>query len=70
MKVLKATQSQYEALNGYTIKASQLLFIKDKFNNWIVGKEVLTDPNFSEIHSQLTQLQEIDFVPKPAPPIG
>ena len=69
MKVLKATQSQYEALNGYTNKASQLLFIQDKFDNWIVGKEVLNDVNFSEIHSQLSQLIEIDFVPKETPPI-
>ena len=63
MKVLKATQSQYEALNGYTIKASQLLFIKDKFNNWIVGKEVLSDVNFLEIRTQLLELTEIDYIP-------
>jgi hypothetical protein len=66
IKVLKATQSQYEALNGYTNKASQLLFIQDKFNNWIVGKEVLNDVNFSEIKPQLLELSEIDFVPKEA----
>jgi len=64
MEVLKATQAQYEALNGYTNKASQLIFIQDKFNNWIVGKEVLSDPNFTEIHSQLSELEEIDFEPK------
>jgi hypothetical protein len=67
MKVLKATQSQYEALNGYTIKASQLLFIKDKFNNWIVGKEVLNDPNFEEIQNELSQLKEINYEPTPEP---
>ena len=64
MKVLKATQSQYEALNGYTNKASELLFIQDKFNNWIVGKEVLNDVNFLEIKPQLLELSEIDFIPK------
>jgi hypothetical protein len=64
IKVLKATQSQYEALNGYTNKASQLLFIQDKFNNWIVGKEVLNDVNFLEIKPQLLELTEIDFQPK------
>jgi hypothetical protein len=67
MKVLKATQTQYEALNGYTIKASQLLFIKDKFNNWIVGKEVLNDPNFEEIQNELSQLKEINYEPTPEP---
>jgi hypothetical protein len=64
MEVLKATQAQYEALNGYTNKASQLIFIQDKFNNWIVGKEVLNDVNFLEIKPQLLELSEIDFVPK------
>lgn len=64
MRVLKATQSQYEALNGYTHKASELLFSKDKFDNWIVGKEVLSDVNFLEIKPQLLELTEIDFVPK------
>jgi hypothetical protein len=64
MEVLKATQAQYEALNGYTNKASELLFIQDKFNNWIVGKEVLNDVNFLEIKPQLLELSEIDFVPK------
>ena len=64
MKVLKATQAQYEALNGYANKASKLLFIQDKFNNWIVGKEVLNDVNFLEIKPQLLELSEIDFVPK------
>jgi hypothetical protein len=64
MKVLKATLAQYESLNGYTNKASQLLFSKDKFNNWIVGKEVLSDANFLEIKPQLLELTEIDFEPK------
>jgi hypothetical protein len=64
MKVLKATLAQYEALNGYTNKASQLLFIQDKFDNWIVGKEVLSDVNFLEIKPQLLELSEIDFIPK------
>jgi len=64
MKVLKATLAQYKSLNGYTNKASQLLFIQDKFDNWIVGKEVLNDVNFLEIKPQLLEFTEIDFVPK------
>ena len=64
MKVLKATEAQYEALNGYTKNQSQLLFIQDKLDHWIVGTEVFNDVNFLEIHNQLSQLIEIDFVPK------
>jgi hypothetical protein len=64
MIVLKATELQYKSLNGYTKKQSQLLFIKDKFDNWIVGKEVLNDVNFLEIKPQLLELTEIDFIPK------
>lgn len=67
MIVLKATQAQYDALNGYANKASQLLFIQDKFNNWIVGKEVLNDPNFEEIQNELSQLKEINYEPTPEP---
>jgi hypothetical protein len=64
MKVLKANESQYNLLNGFKNGNNILLFEKDKFNNWIVGKEVLSDPNFTEIHSQLSELEEIDFEPK------
>ena len=64
IRVLKATQQQYEALNGYSYLANTLQFVKDGNKNWILGKEVLTDPNFTEIHNQLSQLQEIDFIPK------
>lgn len=63
MKVLKATQEQYEALNGYQNKVSMIEFVKDANNNWIVSKNVLSDPNFEEIKSQLEALEEIDFSP-------
>jgi hypothetical protein len=64
MKVLKANESQYNLLNGYKNGNNILLFEKDKFNNWIVGKEVLNDVNFLEIKPQLLELSEIDFQPK------
>jgi hypothetical protein len=64
IKVLKATEAQYQELNGYTKNQSQLLFIQDNFDNWIVGKEVLNDVNFLEIKPQLLELSEIDFQSK------
>jgi hypothetical protein len=43
IRVLKATKSQYEFLNGYKYGANTLQFVKDGNNNWIVGKEVLNN---------------------------
>jgi hypothetical protein len=63
MKVLKATQAQYDALNGYTNGHDQLIFTKDGNDNWIVGTNVLQDPAFSAIHAQLNELEIIDYVP-------
>jgi hypothetical protein len=63
IRVLKATQQQYEALNGYTYLANTLQFVKDGNNNWIVGKEVLHNGNFLEIRPQLLELTEIDYTP-------
>jgi len=62
MIVLKATQSQYEALNGYTYKVNTLQFAKDGNNNWIVGKEVIHNGNFLEIRTQLLELEEIEYI--------
>lgn len=64
MTVLKATQEQYNALNGYTNRNSVLQFVKDAADNWIVGKSVLTDEAFLAIRPQLEQLEEIDHNPK------
>ena len=65
MKVLHPNTEQYTALNGYKNKASELLFVKDGSNRWIVGLEVLNDPNFSEIHDQLNELERIEYTPFP-----
>jgi hypothetical protein len=64
MEVLKANDNQYEALNGYSNGFCKLQFIQDKHDNWIVGLGVLNDPNFTEIHDQLNQLERIPFEPK------
>jgi len=63
MKVLKATQQQYESLNGYVNGVHKLEFSKDANDNWIVGTQVLIGDAFSSIASELNQLEEIDYSP-------
>jgi hypothetical protein len=62
MKVLKATKTQYNSLNGYEKGLSKLEFAKDVNDNWIVGLEVLEDENFAEIKEQLSKLTQIEFI--------
>ena len=66
--VLHPTEEQYTALNGYQYESSELLFVKDGSDKWIVGLEVLDDPNFAEIHDQLELLERIEYTPPPTPP--
>jgi hypothetical protein len=61
--VLHPNAEQYTALNGYKHNSSELLFVKDGSDRWIVGLEVLSDSNFAEIHDQLEQLERIEFTP-------
>jgi hypothetical protein len=63
MIVLHPNESQYKALNGYKNNASELLFVKDGSNRFIVGIEVLNDPNFIEIREQLLELEQITYTP-------
>ena len=63
--VLHPNAEQYTALNGYMHNSSELLFVKDGSDRWIVGTQVLEDPNFAEIHDQLEQLERIEFTPFP-----
>jgi len=63
--VLHPNEEQYTALNGYKNETSELLFVKDGSDRWIVGLDVLNDPNFSEIHDQLEQLERIVYTPYP-----
>jgi len=65
MIVLNPNTEQYNALNGYKYKSSQLLFVKDGSDKWVVGTQVLNDPHFSEIHEQLEQLERIEYTPFP-----
>lgn len=61
MLVLHPNTEQYTALNGYKNNASELLFVKDGSDRWIVGLEVLNDPNFEAIHNQLNELERIEY---------
>jgi len=63
--VLHPNDDQYNALNGYTNKqsCSTLMFVSDGSGKWVVGLEVLDDPNFSEIHNQLQELERIEYTP-------
>ncbi len=63
MIVLHPNEDQYKALNGYKNNASELLFVKDGSGRFIVGLEVLNDPNFSEIREQLLELEQITYTP-------
>jgi hypothetical protein len=68
MIVLHPNSDQYNYLNGYTFNSSELLFVKDGSDRWIVGLQVLDDPNFAQIHDQLEQLERIQYTPPPFPP--
>jgi len=67
MIVLKATQTQFDALNGYKNRDNLLKFAKDGNDNWIVGTAVLNDSAFEAIHDQLNELERIEYVPIPDP---
>ena len=69
MIVLHPTNEQYTALNGYQYQSSELLFVKDGSDRWIVGLQVLDDPNFAEIHDKLELLERIEYTSPPFPPL-
>lgn len=64
MKVLTATQTQYEALNGFKNGNDILEFSKDVNGNYIVGLEVLKCVNFKDILADLNLLRQIDYLPQ------
>jgi hypothetical protein len=65
MIVLHPNAEQYIGLNGYMHNSSELLFVKDGSDIWIVGLEVLNDSNFAAIHDQLNELERIEYTPFP-----
>lgn len=63
MIVLHPNTEQYNALNGYKHNSSELQFVLDGSGRYIVGMQVLDDPNFAEIHNQLNELERIEYTP-------
>lgn len=63
MIVLHPNEEQYTALNGYTNGVYKLIFAIDGSGKYIVGLEVLNDPNFAYIHEQLDALERIEYTP-------
>lgn len=61
--VLHPNTEQYNAFNGYQNNSSKLVFVLDGSGRYIVGLEVLSDPNFAEIHDELNKLARIEYTP-------
>jgi hypothetical protein len=64
MEVLKANTQQYQDLQGFANGNNIIDFSKDADDNYIIGKEILTDYKFLEIRNQLEQLEVIPYNPK------
>ena len=64
MEVLKANTQQYEDLQGFANGNHIVDFSSDADDNYIIGKEVLTDNKFLEIRNQLEELKVIPYNPK------
>ena len=64
MDVLKANTQQYEVLQGFANGNHIINFSSDADDNYIIGKEVLTDNKFLEIRNQLEELEVIPYNPK------
>jgi hypothetical protein len=64
MEVLVANTQQYRVLQGFANGSHILDFSLDADDNYIIGKEVLTDDKFLEIRNELEQLEVIPYNPK------
>jgi len=62
--VLKATIYKKNKLEGYYINGSELKFIQDVNDNWVVNEAVLYDDNFIDIRIDLEMLPIIEYQPK------
>lgn len=64
-QVFKATQEQYEALNGYRNGNDILSFNKDADGNWVVAIAIAANPAFIDIKPILIhKLERINYNPK------
>ena len=66
MIVLKATQQQYEQLEGVSKKNSIIKFLKDINDNWVTSITTKTDKNYPLwVCEILCMLPEIEYEPIP-----
>ena len=71
MKVLKATQNQYDEINGVSNKHAFVEFLKDINDNWITSINCKTDSTYhNDTRLRLQMLDEIEYEPKPDPEIS
>jgi len=64
MEVLMANEEQFSNLEGFSNGNSYIKFTQDADDNYIIGKEVLTDNLFLEIRNKLEELEVINYNPK------
>lgn len=69
MMVLSATLEEKNSLSGVYLRGNRLEFIEDLDGNWVVNQEVINDPDFAAVKTQLELLPVIEYVAKPSPPI-
>jgi hypothetical protein len=70
MDVLKATQQDYEDLDGYQNGPDRLEFRQDADGNWICGTQNIDNPAFAAIRDRLDGMERIPFNPPPPPDEG
>jgi len=64
MIVLKApTYYRKKKIEDLTSGAHLIRFIKDANENWIVGKQILNDPNFEHLKGEFEHLEEVEYSP-------
>ena len=67
MTVFKLTEEQASIVRNYVNprNKSRTTPILDADGNWVIGKNLIIDPDYTDIHGQLTDLEEIEFNPIP-----
>jgi hypothetical protein len=62
-KVLKANFFIKNLLEGTYKNGAELKFVMDENRNYVVNTNVINDPNFEIIKSELEQLPLIEYIP-------
>lgn len=69
MTVFKLTPEQAAIVRNYVNpkNKARTIPILDADGNWVIGKNLMSDPDYTQIHQYLTELEEIEFNPIPIP---